>query len=64
MTWEKLPTAGVSMRTLKHSSAALGENIYVYGGILDGVPTDDLMMFNTGVILVNKFCKIKLYKFD
>ncbi|XP_057176408.1 rab9 effector protein with kelch motifs isoform X3 [Triplophysa rosa] len=47
MTWEKLPTAGVSLRTLKHSSAALGENIYVYGGIQDGVPTDDLMMFNT-----------------
>ncbi|XP_055063381.2 uncharacterized protein [Misgurnus anguillicaudatus] len=47
MTWEKLLTAGVSLRTLKHSSAALAENIYVYGGILDGVPTDDLMMFNT-----------------
>lgn len=48
MTWEKLPAAGVSLKTLKHSSAALGENIYVYGGLLDGVPTDDLMMFNTG----------------
>ncbi|ROL54997.1 Rab9 effector protein with kelch motifs [Anabarilius grahami] len=47
LTWEKLLSAGVSLRTLRHSAAALGENIYVYGGILDGVPTDDLMMFNT-----------------
>ncbi|XP_051972833.1 host cell factor 1 isoform X1 [Xyrauchen texanus] len=47
LTWEKLHTGGVSLRSLRHSSAALGENIYVYGGILDGVATDDLMMFNT-----------------
>ncbi len=48
LTWEKLLTGGVCLRTLRHSAAALGENIYVYGGILDSVPTDDLMMFNTG----------------
>ncbi len=48
LTWEKLLTGGVCLRSLRHSTAALGENIYVYGGILDGVPTDDLMMFNTG----------------
>ncbi|XP_016340160.1 tip elongation aberrant protein 1 [Sinocyclocheilus anshuiensis] len=47
LTWEKLLTGGVCLRTLRHSAAALGENIYVYGGILDSVPTDDLMMFNT-----------------
>jgi len=48
LTWEKLLTAGVSLRTLRHSAAALGENIYVYGGISGEVPTGDLMMFNTG----------------
>ncbi|XP_072515267.1 uncharacterized protein [Salminus brasiliensis] len=47
LKWEKLVTGGVSLRSLRHSSVALGDNIYVYGGILDGVPTDDLMMFNT-----------------
>ncbi|KTF83230.1 hypothetical protein cypCar_00041502 [Cyprinus carpio] len=47
LTWEKLLTAGVCLRTLRHAAAALGNNIYVYGGILDGVSTDDLMMFNT-----------------
>ncbi|KAK3550173.1 hypothetical protein QTP86_021205 [Hemibagrus guttatus] len=47
LRWEKLNTGGVVLKTLKHSSAALGDNIYVYGGILDGTPRDDLMMFNT-----------------
>ncbi|XP_022536602.2 uncharacterized protein zmp:0000001301 isoform X2 [Astyanax mexicanus] len=47
LRWEKLATGGVPLKTLRHSSAALGDNIYVYGGILYGVPTDDLMMFNT-----------------
>lgn len=48
LRWEKLDTGGVALKTLRHSSAALGDNIYVYGGILNGTPTDDLMMFNTG----------------
>lgn len=48
LRWEKLNTGGVVLKTLRHSSAALGDNIYVYGGILDGTPRDDLMMFNTG----------------
>ncbi|XP_059400813.1 uncharacterized protein zmp:0000001301 [Carassius carassius] len=47
LMWEKLQTAGVCLRTLRHSAAALGDNIYVFGGILDSVSTDDLMMFNT-----------------
>lgn len=48
LRWEKLVTGGVSLRTLRNSSAALGDNIYVYGGIVDGTPTDNLMMFSTG----------------
>uniref|UniRef100_A0A3B1IRN8 Rab9 effector protein with kelch motifs n=1 Tax=Astyanax mexicanus TaxID=7994 RepID=A0A3B1IRN8_ASTMX len=50
LRWEKLATGGVPLKTLRHSSAALGDNIYVYGGVLYGVPTDDLMMFNTSMI--------------
>ncbi|KAJ8399990.1 hypothetical protein AAFF_G00400290 [Aldrovandia affinis] len=49
LTWENLKTGGVSVRTLRHSSAAAGDNIYVFGGILDGVVRDDLLMFNTVV---------------
>ncbi|XP_063068614.1 rab9 effector protein with kelch motifs [Engraulis encrasicolus] len=47
LAWEKLPVSGMSLRTLNHSSVAIGDNIYAYGGLLDGVPNDDLMMFNT-----------------
>ncbi|CAB1352132.1 unnamed protein product [Coregonus sp. 'balchen'] len=47
LTWERLAKGGVSLRTIRHSSFAVGDNIYVYGGHQDGVPTDDLMMFNT-----------------
>ncbi|XP_064163736.1 rab9 effector protein with kelch motifs [Anguilla rostrata] len=47
LTWDDLKAGGVPMRTLKHSSATVGDNIYVFGGILDGVARDDLLMFNT-----------------
>ncbi|XP_031711658.1 rab9 effector protein with kelch motifs [Anarrhichthys ocellatus] len=47
LTWDCLSVGGVALRTLRHSAAAVGDNIYVYGGILGGNPTDDLMVFNT-----------------
>ncbi|XP_070707247.1 rab9 effector protein with kelch motifs [Pempheris klunzingeri] len=47
LTWDCLAVGGVALRTLKHSSVVVGDNIYVYGGILGGTPTDDLMVFNT-----------------
>ncbi|XP_059213653.1 uncharacterized protein zmp:0000001301 [Centropristis striata] len=47
LTWDCLVIGGVALRTLRHSSAVVGDNIYVYGGILGGNPTDDLMVFNT-----------------
>ncbi|XP_054469031.1 uncharacterized protein zmp:0000001301 [Anoplopoma fimbria] len=47
LTWDCLAVGGVALRTLRHSSVAVGDNIYVYGGILGGNPTDDLMVFNT-----------------
>nr|XP_057915674.1 uncharacterized protein zmp:0000001301 [Doryrhamphus excisus] len=47
LTWDSLTTGIVAVRTLGHSSVAVGDNIYVYGGTLEGTPTDDLMVFNT-----------------
>ncbi|KAM6984661.1 uncharacterized protein FYW47_003826 [Aplochiton taeniatus] len=47
LTWERLATGGVSFRAIRHSSVAVGDNIYVYGGLENGVPTDNLMVFNT-----------------
>ena len=41
-------TGGVALRTLGHSSVAVGDSIYVYGGTVGGVASDDLMVFNTG----------------
>nr|XP_056704506.1 uncharacterized protein LOC130476577 [Euleptes europaea] len=47
LTWQKITTTGIAPQTLKHSSAVVGENIYVYGGILYGKAVDDLYMLNT-----------------
>ncbi|XP_035464829.2 rab9 effector protein with kelch motifs [Scophthalmus maximus] len=47
LTWDRLATGGVAPRTLGHSSVAVGDNIYVYGGNLGGSPTDDLLVFST-----------------
>ncbi|XP_045922425.1 rab9 effector protein with kelch motifs [Micropterus dolomieu] len=47
LTWECLAVKGVALRSLRHSSVAVGDNIYVYGGILEGNPTNDLLVFNT-----------------
>uniref|UniRef100_A0A668RZM0 Zmp:0000001301 n=1 Tax=Oreochromis aureus TaxID=47969 RepID=A0A668RZM0_OREAU len=47
LTWECLAVGGVALRALRHCSAAAGENIYVYGGAVEGNPSDDLMVFNT-----------------
>ncbi|XP_041825478.1 rab9 effector protein with kelch motifs isoform X2 [Melanotaenia boesemani] len=47
LTWECLATRGLALRALRNSSVAIGDNIYVYGGLLKGSPTDDLMVFNT-----------------
>lgn len=52
LTWECFAVGGVALRTLRHSSVALGDNIYVYGGILGGNPTNDLMVFNTGPYII------------
>lgn len=52
LTWDCLTVGGVALRTLRHSSVAVGDNIYVYGGILGGNPTNDLMVFNTGLYII------------
>nr|XP_049594869.1 uncharacterized protein zmp:0000001301 [Syngnathus scovelli] len=47
LTWDCLTVGGVTLRTRGHSSVAVKDNIYVYGGTLGGIATDDLMVFNT-----------------
>uniref|UniRef100_A0A8C3FGJ7 Uncharacterized protein n=1 Tax=Chrysemys picta bellii TaxID=8478 RepID=A0A8C3FGJ7_CHRPI len=47
LTWQKVKTNGIAPQTLRHSSAVIGENIYVYGGVHYGKAVDDLYMFST-----------------
>ncbi|KAF7250609.1 Tip elongation aberrant protein 1 [Varanus komodoensis] len=47
LTWEKVTTSGIEPQTLNHSSAVVGESIYVYGGMQCGKAVDDLYVFNT-----------------
>ncbi|XP_063151302.1 kelch domain-containing protein 3-like isoform X2 [Candoia aspera] len=47
LTWQKITTSGLAPQTLEHSSAVVGENIFVYGGMEDGKAVDVLYMFNT-----------------
>ncbi|XP_068127544.1 uncharacterized protein [Hyperolius riggenbachi] len=47
LTWEKLTTNGTAPQTLSHSAAAVGGNIFVFGGVCHGRAVDDLHMFNT-----------------
>ncbi|XP_075067224.1 uncharacterized protein LOC142156541 isoform X2 [Mixophyes fleayi] len=47
LTWEKLKTNGAAPQTLSHSVAAVGENVFVFGGTYHGRAVDDLHMFNT-----------------
>ncbi|TKS84106.1 hypothetical protein D9C73_019127 [Collichthys lucidus] len=55
LTWDGLAVGGVALRTLRHSSVAVGDNIYVYGGIQEGNPTNDLMVFNTDNLVWQKW---------
>ncbi|KAF3702350.1 RING finger protein B [Channa argus] len=67
LTWDCLATGGVPLKSLRPSSVAIGDNIYVYGGILGGSPTDDLMVFNTVCFLwlcVCFLCAAHVYSCD
>ncbi|KAM6469922.1 kelch domain-containing protein 3-like isoform 2-T2 [Liasis olivaceus] len=47
LTWQKITTSGLAPQTLEHSSAVVGENIFLYGGMENDKAVDDLYMFNT-----------------
>ncbi|XP_059500993.1 uncharacterized protein zmp:0000001301 [Stegostoma tigrinum] len=47
LTWEKLQINGIAPRTLNHSAALVGDNIFVFGGIQNEAVSDNLFIFNT-----------------
>lgn len=55
LTWDCVAVRGVALQSLRHSSVVVGDNIYVYGGVLGGNPTNDLLVFNTGPNIIAVF---------
>ncbi|XP_055081671.1 uncharacterized protein zmp:0000001301 [Periophthalmus magnuspinnatus] len=47
LEWSLLEVKGRLLKTLRHCSASVRENIYVYGGTSGGTVSDDLLVFNT-----------------
>lgn len=48
VSWELCPTQGRQPRVLGHSTAVVGDTLYIFGGIYHGEAKNDLYMLNTG----------------
>jgi len=48
LSWELCPTQGYAPKALGHSTAAIGDTLYVFGGIYRGEAKNSLHMLNTG----------------
>ena len=53
LSWELCPTQGRQPKALGHTTAVVGDTLYIFGGIYHGNATNTLYMLNTGV-LTNK----------
>lgn len=53
LSWELCPTQGRQPKALGHTTAVVGDTLYIFGGIYHGTATNTLYMLNTGV-LTNK----------
>jgi len=48
LSWELCPTQGRQPKVLDHSTAVVGDTLYIFGGIYHGNATNALYMLNTG----------------
>ena len=48
LSWELCPTQGRQPKVLGHSTAVVGDTLYIFGGIYHGNATNALYMLNTG----------------
>lgn len=48
VSWELCPTQGRQPKVLGHSTAIVGDTLYIFGGIYRGNATNDLYMLSTG----------------
>lgn len=48
LSWELCPTQGRQPKALGHTTAVVGDTLYIFGGIYHGNATNTLYMLNTG----------------
>lgn len=48
LSWELCPTQGRQPKVLGHSTAVVGDTLYIFGGIHHGIASDALYILNTG----------------
>ena len=48
LSWELCPTQGRQPKALGHTTAVVGDTLYIFGGIYRGNATNALYMLNTG----------------
>lgn len=48
LSWELCPTQGRQPKALGHTTAIVGDTLYIFGGIYRGNATNALYMLNTG----------------
>jgi len=48
LSWELCPAQGRQPKALGHTTAVVGDTLYIFGGIYRGNATNNLYMLNTG----------------
>ena len=48
LSWELCPTQGRQPKALGHTTAVVGDTLYIFGGIYRGNATNALYMLSTG----------------
>ena len=52
LSWELCPTQGRQPKVLGHSTAVVGDTLYIFGGIHHGIASDALYILNTGKLFL------------
>ena len=61
LSWELCPTQGRQPKVLGHSTAVVGDTLYIFGGIHHGIASDALYILNTGNNINNNNNNNSLY---
>ena len=61
LSWELCPTQGRQPKVLGHSTAVVGDTLYIFGGIHHGIASDALYILNTGKLFLSYNYTITVY---